>query len=262
MTNATDTPMRKPQALLAFLRGGRLWIAVAAISIYIALRMAGVNEFLSLDTLHVHRASLVAWVDSHELLAMAAYVLLYVGVVAFSLPGGVYLTLAGGFLFGAVVGATLAVISATAGATIVFLFAKNLFGDRIVDRLAAQHPELVRGVRENAWSYLLVLRFIPLFPFFLVNLVAPLAGVGLSTYAFTTLVGILPGTAIYALAGAGLGSVLDRGGAISINSVLTPEVLASLVGLAVLSLVAIPIGKKVRAGRYEGEVTKPQPRAR
>lgn len=230
---------------LTFLKSPRFWIAVIAVAIIITIRMTNLGELLSLDTLREHRGTLVTWVEANKLLASAAYVLVYVAVVAFSLPGAAILTLTGGFLFGAAPGTALTAVGATVGATIVFLFAKFLLGDRAFDRLGTQYPNLVEGIRENAWSYLLVLRFVPLFPFFLVNLVAAFVGVKLSTYVLTTLFGILPGTTVYSLSGAGLGSILDQGGNISLGSILTPTILLALVGLAALSLAAIPIRKRL-----------------
>ena len=226
---------------LSFLRNPRFWLAVIAVAAIVLLRMSGLGGLLSLDTLRPHRAELVAWVQANELSAAAAYVLIYVGTVAFSLPGAAFLTVTGGFLFGALLATLLAAVGATVGATIVFLFAKALFGERALDRLATQYPNLVEGIRGNAWSYLLVLRLVPLFPFFLVNLAAAFVRVRLSTYVLTTLVGILPGTTVYSLAGAGLGSILDQGQDFSLASVFTPTIIAALVGLAALSLAAIPI---------------------
>jgi uncharacterized membrane protein YdjX (TVP38/TMEM64 family) len=230
---------------VTFLKSPRFWIAVIAVAFIVALRMTKLGELLSLDTLRDHRGALVAWVDANKLLASAGYVLVYVAVVAFSFPGAAILTLAGGFLFGAALGTALTAVGATVGATIVFLFAKFLLGNSAFHRLGTQYPNLVVGIRENAWSYLLVLRFVPLFPFFLVNLVAAFVGVKLSTYVLTTFFGILPGTAVFSLSGAGLGSILDQGGNISVSSILTPTILIALVGLAALSLAAIPIRKKL-----------------
>lgn len=230
---------------LMFLKSPRFWIAVTALAFIAALRMTKLGELLSLDTLRDHRGALVAWVGANKLLASAGYVFVYVAVVAFSFPGAAILTLAGGFLFGAALGTALTAVGATVGATLVFLFAKFLLGDRAFRGLGTQYPNLIVGIRENAWSYLLVLRFVPLFPFFLVNLVAAFVGVKLSTYVLTTFFGILPGTAVYSLSGAGLGSILDQGGSISVGSILTPTILVALVGLAALSLAAIPIRKKL-----------------
>ena len=217
-----------------FLKDRRLWLALAAILAVALLRWFGVTDHLSLDTLKTHRGTLSAWVAESIVLASLVYVLVYTVVVTFSLPGAVFLTLSGGFLFGTVLGTALTVTGATIGATFVFLFAKSLFGENALDRFGRPAARLAEGIRRNAGSYLLVLRLVPLFPFFLVNLVPAFIGVPIATYVMTTFFGIIPGTIVFSLAGAGLGSVLDQGGAVTLGSILTPEIIAGLVGLALL----------------------------
>ena len=163
------------------------------------------------------------------------------------MPGAVFLTLAGGFLFGVALGAALTVAGATIGATLIFLLAKTIFGENALDRFGAPAARLAENIRRNAGSYLLVLRLVPLFPFFLVNLAPAFVGVPILTYVVTTFFGIIPGTVVFSLAGAGLGSVLDQGGALTPGSILTPEIIAGLVGLAALSLAAIPLRKRFEA---------------
>lgn len=222
----------------------RLWLVLAALAAFGIVRWSGLGDVLSLDTLRTHREALAAWVGGNTTLAGLAYVAAYVAAVAFSLPGAVFLTLAGGFLFGAVLGTLLTVTGATIGAMLVFLFAKAVFGANALDRFGAPAARLADGIRRNAASYLLVLRLVPLFPFFLVNLVPAFVGVRLPVYAGTTFFGIIPGTAVFSLAGAGLGAVLDQGGALTPGAILTPEILAGLLGLAALSLAAIPLRKR------------------
>jgi len=230
--------------LMRLLRDRRAWLVLAAAAAVLAVRASGLAELISLDTLRVHRAGLVAWVGGNRAFAAAAYAALYVAVVALSVPGAVFLTLAGGFLFGAAAGAALTVIAATIGASLVFLFARTVLGADALDRLGPQAARLGQAIRRNAWSYLLVLRLVPLFPFFLVNLVPAFVGVAPGTFVLTTLLGIIPGTVVFSLAGAGLGSALDAGGPIDVASILTPEILAALLGLAVLALAAIPLRKR------------------
>ncbi|SDB72433.1 TVP38/TMEM64 family protein [Belnapia rosea] len=229
------------------MRDRRLWLALGAVALILGLRLTGLGDLLSLETLRNHRAELTGWVAGHRLGAALAYVALYTAAVAFSVPGAVILTLAGGFLFGALAGTLLAVTGATLGAVLVFLFARAIFGEAALDRLGERAGRLAEGIRRNAWSYLLVLRLVPLFPFFLVNLVPAFVGVRLPVYAVTTFFGILPGTAVFALSGAGLGSVLDSGGPLELRSILTPQILGALCGLAALSLAAIPLRNRFRS---------------
>ena len=229
---------------MRWLRDRRLWIALGIVALLAALRLTPLGEVLSLDTLGRHRSTLAGLVERHAVLASFAYVAAYAVAVACSLPGATVLTLAGGLLFGAAAGATLAVIAATLGATLVFLLARRLFGADVPERLGPRAAALAAAIRREAASYLLVLRLVPLFPFWLVNLVPAFCGVRLPVFVLTTLFGILPGTAVFALAGAGLGEVLDRGGSFEIHQVLTPRILGALLGLAALSLASIPLRRR------------------
>jgi len=233
---------------MKLLQDKRLWLAVAALAVVLLLRFTELGSLLSLDTLARHRATLAGLVAANPLLAAAVYMAVYAAGVALSVPGAVILTLTGGFLFGAVLGTGLAVVGATIGATGVFLFARVIFGPNALDRFGAPAQRLAEAIRRNAGSYLLVLRLVPLFPFFLVNLVPAFVGVRLPVYVVTTFFGIIPGTAVFALTGAGLGNILDAGGTLDLRSVLSPEILAGLLGLAALSLAAIPLKNRF-AGR-------------
>jgi uncharacterized membrane protein YdjX (TVP38/TMEM64 family) len=233
--------------MIRVLRDRRLWAVLAVAALIVAARLSGLDRYLSLDALAEHRSALSALVRDHSVPIALAYLVIYAAAVALSFPGAVILTLTGGFLFGAVPGTALTVIGATAGATVVFLLARRIFGADALDRLGPRAQALAEGIRRNAASYLLVLRLVPLFPFFLVNLVPAFVGVRLSVYVVTTLVGILPGTFVFSLAGAGLGGVLDAGGTINPASILTPEILGALGGLALLSLAAIPLKARFAA---------------
>jgi uncharacterized membrane protein YdjX (TVP38/TMEM64 family) len=219
----------------------RVWIALVAIAVLAALHLSGLGQYLSLETIKTYRETLTEFVARNLLVAAIAYVVIYTVAVAFSMPGAVFLTLSGGFLFGGLLATALTVAAATVGAILVFLFARSLMGDRALDRFGDSAQRIAAGVRNNAVAYLLVLRLVPLFPFFLVNLVPAFVGVRLSTFAVTTLFGIIPATAIFSFAGAGLGSVLDKGEMLSVRSILTPEIVGGLVALALLSLLSIPV---------------------
>jgi uncharacterized membrane protein YdjX (TVP38/TMEM64 family) len=165
--------------------------------------------------------------------------LLYTAAVAFSVPGGLALSLACGFLFGVVLAPIMIVFAATAGATILFIIAKTALGDPLRAKAGPWLMRMEVGFQDNALSYLLVLRLIPLFPFFVVNLVPAFLGVPLWIYVVGTFVGIIPGTIVFTTVGAGLGSVFDRGQTCSTSGLLTPEIIAGLVGLAILA--ALPV---------------------
>ncbi len=205
------------------------------------------DRFLGLDALAEHKAWLSAWVAAHGTVAPLFYILLYVVVVAFSLPGGLAMTISGGLLFGAMAGALYAVVGATVGATALFLIAKSSLGDFLLAKAGGAVKKMQAGFADDALSYMFVLRLVPLFPFFLVNLAPAFLGVKLRTYVIATFFGIMPATFVFALAGSGLGSVLEQGGDISLAGVMTPEIMAAFGGLALLAL--IPVVYKRMANR-------------
>jgi uncharacterized membrane protein YdjX (TVP38/TMEM64 family) len=166
--------------------------------------------------------------------------------VAFSLPGGAVMSIAGGFLFGTIWGSIYILIGATLGATALFIIAKTALGDVLRAKAGPWLQKMEAGFQENALSYLLVLRLVPLFPFFVVNLVPAFLGVSLATYVLGTFFGIIPGVVVFASVGAGLGSIFDAGEAFSARGILTPQILTALMGLAVLALIPV-VYKKIKA---------------
>ena len=197
------------------------------------------GRFLSFEALKEHRLLLSDWVSEHALLAPLLFMLVYVAVVAFSLPGGLVMTVTGGFLFGAVAGGLYTVVGATLGAVLLFLLAKTSIGDYLLSKAGDGVKKMQKGFADHALSYMFVLRLVPIFPFFLVNLVPAFLGVPLRIYFIATFLGIMPATFVFALAGAGIGSVLDQGGEVSLQGVMTAEILGALIGLALLSLVPV-----------------------
>ncbi len=213
-----------------------LVVIAAALGLVFAFDL---DRFLTFEALRENRALLTGFVAENALLAALAFMAIYAVATALSVPGGLVLSIAGGFLFGSVLGSTLIVVGATLGATGIFLAARSAFADLLRDRAGPFVAKLEAGFRENAFSYLLVLRLVPIFPFFVVNLVPSFLGVGTWVYVAATFIGIIPGAFVFALVGAGLGDVLDSTEAFSPQAALTPEVIGALVGLAVLSLLPI-----------------------
>lgn len=208
----------------------------------------GLDDYLTFEALRANRGLLLGFVGEHLLLAVGLYLAVYAAATAVSLPGGTILSIAGGFLFGAALGTGAIVVGATVGATAVFLIARTALGDALRAKAGPALTKMEAGFQENALSYLLVLRLVPLFPFFLVNLVPAFLGVRLRTYVVGTFFGIIPGAFVFAFAGAGLGSVFDSAESFSPGSVLTPEVIVALLGLASLALVPV-VYKKLKARR-------------
>ena len=231
----SSLPWRRVVPLLAL---------VAGLAIFFTL---GMNRYLSFSALGEHRVVLLNWVGAHPLLAPLIYMLIYVLVAVFSLPGGAVMTISGGFLFGAMAGGVYAVSGATLGAVALFLTAKTSLGDYLLARTGPAIRKMQSGFEEDALSYMFVLRLVPLFPFFLVNLAPAFLGVSLRVYLIATFFGIMPGTFVYALVGAGLGSVFDHGGTFALAGVMTPRMIAAMAGLGLLALV--PVVYKKMKGR-------------
>jgi uncharacterized membrane protein YdjX (TVP38/TMEM64 family) len=223
---------RRPRPL--WVRALALLLLFAGVAAYFGLRL---NRYLSFGALREHHSALAALVGAHPVSAALAFATLYAAAVALSVPGGAVLTLAGGFLFGAALGAAIVVVSATVGAVTLFLLAQTALGGALRGRAGATVERMAGGFRKDAFGYLVALRLVPLFPFWLVNLVPAFLGVPLRTYALATLLGIIPGTLVYASIGSGLGRVFEENREFSLASVLTPQLLGGLVGLALLSLV-------------------------
>ena len=210
---------------------------------FIAFFALGLDDYVTFASLQEHRAWLQAQVHDYAVLAPAIYMALYAAAVAFSLPGGLVMTITGGFLFGNMVGTAYVVVAATIGATGIFLVARTALGEPLRARAGPWLARLEAGFQRNAFSYLLVLRLIPLFPFFVVNLVPAFLGVPLATYIVATFFGIIPATFVFSSVGAGLDSLFESGEELSAAGILTPEIVLALAGLAVLALLPVAYQK-------------------
>jgi uncharacterized membrane protein YdjX (TVP38/TMEM64 family) len=237
-----ETPV-SPSKPFSFGRLVPLLVLVAGLVVFFAL---GLQRYISFEVLRENREALLTWVQQKGILAGLIYIVIYAAAVAFSLPGGAVMSITGGFLFGTIWGSIYILIGATLGATALFIIAKTALGDVLRAKAGPWLQKMEAGFRENALSYLLVLRLVPLFPFFVVNLVPAFLGVPLVTYVLGTFFGIIPGVVVFASVGAGLGSIFDAGEAFSARGILTPQILTALVGLAVLALIPVAY-KKIKA---------------
>lgn len=244
-----------------------LVLIAAAMVLVFAL---GWHEHLSFRTIGLNYEALRGYIAGNLVVSVLAYMALYVAVVALSLPGGLVMTLSGGLLFGWAVAAPATVVAATIGATVVFLVARSSFGESLAARAGPWLARLSAGFRENAMSYLLFLRLVPAFPFFVVNLAPALLGVPLRTYVVGTFLGIIPATTAFSVLGSGLGSAiesqngiynacLDEHGArgvelcrysIDTKALVTPELLTAFALLGLVALIPVAI-KKVKTRSTE-----------
>jgi uncharacterized membrane protein YdjX (TVP38/TMEM64 family) len=239
----------------------RLWPLLLLLGAGGFIVAMGWHRYLTLEHLADNRDALRTIIQGNFLLALAAFIGLYAVTVALSLPGGAVMTIAGGFLFGWLAGGLASVVAATIGATVVYLVAKTTLRDVLVAKAGPRLKRFADGFREDAFSYLLFLRLVPVFPFWLVNLAPGLLGVSFATYVLTTFLGIIPGTFAFSLAGNGLDSVVEaqqaahqsclakagEGGQESCpygldpSALLTPELIAGLVALGLVSLIPVAL---------------------
>ena len=203
------------------------------------------NKYLSFAVLQQYRNLLLQWTDQHYLIVVLSFIGLYIVPVALSIPGAVFLTLGGGFLFGIWWGTLYVVTGATIGATAIFMIVEFALGDWIAEKAKGWVATLQDGFQRNAFQYLLFLRLIPIFPFWVINIVPALLDVKKRTYVFATFIGIIPGSFVYVLVGNGLGFVFDQGKDPNLSIIFEPQILLPFAGLALLALVPI-IYKRVK----------------
>ncbi|MBB5518052.1 TVP38/TMEM64 family protein [Amphiplicatus metriothermophilus] len=222
----------------------RRWLRFApllAIAVGLGLVFAlGLDKYLSLDALRAHHEALAAFVARNFWGALALFMLAYALVVALSLPGGAMMSVAAGFLFGIWTGTAVVVVAATLGASAIFIAARTAFGEFLRARAAGFVRRIEDGFSRNAFSYLLLLRLIPLFPFFVVNIAPAFTRIKTREYVLATFIGIIPGSFAYVSAGNGLGAILARGGEVAFGRLLLqPEILTPIVALSVLALLPV-----------------------
>lgn len=240
------------------------WLPLLIIAGLMAVVFAmGWHKLLSFKTIGLNYDVMKAFIAKNLVGAVALYILVYIAVVALSLPGGLIMTLTGGLLFGWQIGAPATVIGATIGATIIFLIAKTSFGEGLAAKAGPWIGKLRDGFKENALSYLLFLRLVPAFPFVVVNLAPALLGVPLRTYVIGSFFGMMPGTTAFSIAGAGLGSVVEAQNAaykaclaknpgggdalcpytIDTGKLVTTELLIAFAALGFVALIPIAVKK-------------------
>jgi uncharacterized membrane protein YdjX (TVP38/TMEM64 family) len=226
----------------------------------------GLHNFLTLQSIAENRAALADYTANHLFLAVAAFMVVYTVAVAVSFPGASILTILSGLLFGWALGGAAAIISATVGATIVFQIAKSSFGDVLAKKAGPLLNRISAGFADDAFNYLLFLRLVPAFPFWLVNIAPALANVKLRAFVLATFLGIIPGTFAFAFVGAGLDSVITAQQAshvqciaekslaecpfgLSVSSLVTSELLIAFAALGVVALIPVAF-KKWKAHKH------------
>ncbi|MGP6088506.1 TVP38/TMEM64 family protein [Antarctobacter jejuensis] len=240
MSDMTDTP--KP--------GIKRHLPLIAILVVAVIGFFTLRDYLTFETLAENREALLAFRDANYVLTLAVFIVAYVIIVAFSLPGATIATLTGGFLFATFPGALYNVTAATLGATGIFLAARWGLGAGLGEKLEHSQgmvKKIKDGIDENQWSMLFLIRLVPAVPFFVANLVPAFLEVPLHRYVISTFLGIIPGAVVYTSVGAGLGEVFARGETPDLSIIFAPHVIGPILGLAALS--ALPILLKAVRGQ-------------
>ena len=201
---------------------------LAAIALFFAFDL---QHQLSLSALKANRQQLQAYYAANRFTMMAGFMGVYILQTALSLPGAAILSLAAGAIFGTLLGTVYAVIAATIGATLAFVLTRYLLRDAVLRRFGNRLACMDRELAARGFNYLLFLRLVPIFPFFLINLAAGLTRLPLRTFFFATLLGIIPGGFIYVNAGASLATIDSLAG------IATPRVLGSFALLGCFALI-------------------------
>lgn len=217
-------------------------LPLAVIAVAATAGLLWLRPYLSFEALAANRAALEGLVMTNYIVAVVLFLAIYVAIVALSLPGATVATLTGGFLFGLFPGVVYNAGAATVGAILIFLAARMGLGERLAARFDADHGTIGRlkhGIDRNQWSFLFLMRLVPVVPFFVANVVAGLLAVPLHRYVVTTALGILPGALVYTSVGAGLGEVFDAGQRPDLGVIFHPHILLPLLGLCLLA--ALPM---------------------
>lgn len=217
----------------------RLWPLIILVILIFIFYFLRIDQYLSFSSLQIHHQQIISWTNNHYLYAVIIFMSGYIGCITASVPGALILTLTGGLLFGVFWGTVYVVISATIGSTIIFFIVKFALSDWIAKRTDGWVNKMHVGFQHNAFSYLLMLRLIPVFPFAVVNLVPALLGVEAKIFIIATFIGIIPGSTIYASVGNSLNHLLEMGKTPDFKIIFAPELFLPLLGLALLSLLPV-----------------------
>ncbi|MEL7048275.1 MAG: TVP38/TMEM64 family protein [Pseudomonadota bacterium] len=252
----TEVSITSP-ALSALRRFAPL-IAIGALMVLVFAM--GWHKYLTLETIGRNYDVLKTTIDNNLALSLLTYMAIYIAVAALSLPGALPMTVAGGVLFGWQIGAPATVVAATIGATILFLVAKTSLGETLASKAGGAVEKLREGFQENAFNYLLFLRLVPLFPFFVVNLVPGLLGIPLRTYVAATIIGIIPGTTAFSFASSQFGGVIEETNAthaacvaangeaacpyaIDASTLISQEIIMAFAAIGIVALIPVVLKK-------------------
>ena len=224
----------------------RRWLPLIVVALAISLFfLLGFDKYFSFYTLHKHREDLTSFLLHNPVLTPLLFMLSYTLIVMLSIPIGGFVTMLAGFLFMQPLGTLYSLTAATLGAFFIFLLYKKAYTQQVPRKTGSFFHKMEKGFNRNSTSYLLFLRFVPIFPFWVINLAAAYFKVPTFTFFWTTLVGIIPGTFVYAQAGAGLGAIFENGTSFSWDKIFNWQMKLALLAIACLALLPIAV-KKIR----------------
>ncbi|BED99658.1 pyridine nucleotide-disulfide oxidoreductase [Aeromonas dhakensis] len=233
------------------MRGSRLLLVLVMGCLIGAFFAFDLGHYLSLPQLQARQAELAALVERHFGAAALLFVVVYVVSTALSLPGASLLTLAGSAVFGVAWGLLLVSFASSIGATLAFLSARFLLRDWVERRFGDKLASLQAGMKKEGALYLLSLRLIPIFPFFLVNLLMGLTPIRVSTYYWVSQLGMLPGTFVYVLAGSELANLTSTG------NILSPGLMVALTLLGLMPMLLKGLQRRLALHRLHAPYRKP-----
>lgn len=258
MSHSSDYPIsrmnevRDDNLKMSYINWGKrcflLTIILTALILFLYFRL---YEFLTFEAIKENRMALITFRDENYFITAMSFFLTYIIVVTASVPGATILTMLGGFLFGPVLGSLLVIIGATLGAVLVNLAVELAFRDWVAKRSFNTIKLMEQGIKMNAFSYLLFLRLVPLFPFWLVNIVPAILGVPRRIFFVSTLIGIIPGTVVFVFVGNGLGHIFDNNETPNLGIIFEPKLLLPLCALAILALFPVLYKKFTKTKVHE-----------
>jgi len=215
----------------------KIIILIVFVLIIASIRFFNLDTYFTFENLKAQKEVLTNFANANYIYSIIIFVSLYITAVAFMLPIATVLTLSGGFLFGSLFGIIYVNIGATLGAVLAFLFARYLIGDKVQAKYKKQLSKFNKELETNKYQYLFSLRFLPVFPFFLVNFLCGVTKLDLKTFTITTALGILPGSFVYTYAGSQLASIN------SIKDIFSKNILYAFVLLGLITLMPVIIKK-------------------
>lgn len=233
------------------MKNNKVWLGLLIVALIAAFFVFDLGHYFSLQALKSQQASIEAFRENQPFLAVLIYFTVYVAVTAFSLPGAALMTLAGGAIFGLLWGTVIVSFASTLGATQAFLASRFLLRDWVAQRFGQRLQSIDEGVRREGAFYLFTLRLVPIFPFFLVNLLFGLTAMKTRAFYVASQIGMLAGTVVYVNAGTQLAK-LD-----SLSGIVSPGLLGSFVLLGIFPLIARKIVEMIRMNKVFANWKKP-----